>query len=260
MAKQPTDYKQTDSKWSKTPYAVKGESSTIGSAGCGPTSCADLLSAYVDKTITPPAAAKWMLAKGYKALNQGTFYSGIIAYIKSQGLSITQLNGANLYHAEEGTQKTWREKVKKILKAGDVLIVVFGVGDWTTSGHFCVAYDIDDNDNVYINDPASSKAERAKAPLSKVVNQVKYYWEVKVPDKYRAAPKPAAPAKPKTYKFKVTTEFDPKINIWKDKARKIKTGKTLKKGAVIELTTSKPSGSVAYGGGYVNSKYLKLVK
>jgi hypothetical protein len=59
-----------------------------------------------------------------------------------------------------------------------------------------------------------------------------------------------------TYKFKVKTKIDPSINIWKDKAGKKKTGKVIKRGAIVALNIKSPSGFVAYNGGYINSKYL----
>lgn len=37
MNKQPLSSLQTDARWKNKPYWVSGETSTIGSAGCGPT-------------------------------------------------------------------------------------------------------------------------------------------------------------------------------------------------------------------------------
>lgn len=37
MNPQPISYLQTDKQWATLPYAVRGESATIGGSGCGPT-------------------------------------------------------------------------------------------------------------------------------------------------------------------------------------------------------------------------------
>ena len=80
MNKQPVSYLQTDPRWKDKPYRVQGENSTIGSAGCGPTSAAMLIETITGKTYTPEDACKWSVEHGYKALNQGTYY----AYFKPQ--------------------------------------------------------------------------------------------------------------------------------------------------------------------------------
>ena len=53
MNKQPVSYLQKDPRWKDKPYRVPGESSTIGSAGCGP-SCA----AMVIETLTRAGIAR----------------------------------------------------------------------------------------------------------------------------------------------------------------------------------------------------------
>ena len=56
-----------------------------------------------------------------------------------------------------------------------------GKGNWTSSGHYVVAYGYE-NGYVYINDPASTKASRAKNTWDLFKSQVKYYWAVSVPE------------------------------------------------------------------------------
>ena len=81
MSFKPVSYLQTDSRWKNKSYAVSGESSTIGSAGCGPSCAAMVLAEFVDPKITPVETCKWSLDHGYKALKQGTYHS----YFKAQG-------------------------------------------------------------------------------------------------------------------------------------------------------------------------------
>ena len=76
MAKQPVYYMQTDPKWANVDYTAKGETkNTLKISGCGPTSAAMLVATLKDKSVTPVEAAKWSLDHGYKAPNQGTYYS-----------------------------------------------------------------------------------------------------------------------------------------------------------------------------------------
>lgn len=50
MNREPVSYLQTDARWKTKPYRVSGESSTIGSAGCGPTCAAMLIETITGKT------------------------------------------------------------------------------------------------------------------------------------------------------------------------------------------------------------------
>ena len=58
MSIQPVSYFQTDPRWKNIPYAVKGESSTIGGSGCGPSSAAMILATWADKNAYDEAANK----------------------------------------------------------------------------------------------------------------------------------------------------------------------------------------------------------
>ena len=97
MNREPVSYLQTDARWKTKPYRVSGESSTIGSAGCGPTCAAMLIETITGKTFTPVDACAWSVAHGYKALNQGTYY----AYFKPQfaefGIDCDMLNWQKSY-------------------------------------------------------------------------------------------------------------------------------------------------------------------
>ena len=97
MNKKPVSYLQTDSRWKDKPYRVTGEASTIGSSGCGPTSAAMLIETLTGKTFTPADACAWSLAHGYKALNQGTYYSYFVPQFNVFGIKCERLNTVNLY-------------------------------------------------------------------------------------------------------------------------------------------------------------------
>lgn len=70
----PVDYKQTDVRWKNKDYSAKGESTTIGKSGCGPSSMAMVLATLADKTVTPETECAWALKNGFKCPHSGTYY------------------------------------------------------------------------------------------------------------------------------------------------------------------------------------------
>ena len=174
----PVDYKQYDSKWGGLPYAVDGEKSTIKSSGCGPTAMADVLAAIVSPYIDPVTCATWARVHGYKAYNAGTYYSYLVPQGAAYGVTVRQLNSGNVYG--KSTHSVHEEALAE-LKKGNWLIACMGKGNWTSSGHFIVAYGYE-NGMVYINDPASAKANRACNTWELFKSQVKVYWVIEVPE------------------------------------------------------------------------------
>jgi hypothetical protein len=71
----PVSYAQTDPRWAKIAYAAPGENATIGGSGCGPTAMAMVVSTFTTVRLFPDVACGWALRNGFKALNQGTYYS-----------------------------------------------------------------------------------------------------------------------------------------------------------------------------------------
>lgn len=180
MTKQPVSYLQTDPKWKNLDYSAPGEKTTIGAAGCGPTSAAMIASTMKqDNGITPVTAVKWSLAHGGKAKNQGTYYSFFTPYFSQYGITCTQINTFSLRDNKSKAQP-YHDKALQAIKDGNYVIACMGPGLWTTGGHFIVWYDYKDN-QVLINDPASTRADRLKSPLTTLQNEVKYYFVIEVP-------------------------------------------------------------------------------
>ena len=174
----PVDYKQNDSKWGGLSYSVDGERSTVKSAGCGPTSLADVLAAIVSPYIDPVTLASWARYHNYKVKNSGTSYSFFVPCAKAYGVTVRRLNTTNVYGIPwSGTH----DKARAELQKGNWLIACMGKGNWTSSGHYIVVYGYKDG-YVYINDPASTAAKRAKNTWELFKSQVKYYWAVEVPE------------------------------------------------------------------------------
>ena len=174
----PVDYKQGDSKWGSLSYAVDGETSTIKSAGCGPTVMADVLAAIVSPYIDPVTCASFARMKGYKVYKSGTSYNYPVAQAAVYGVNVRRLNASNVYGK---TNDAVHNQAMSELQKGNWIIACMGKGNWTNSGHFIVVYGLKDG-KVYINDPASTKANRACNTWELFKSQVKYYWLVEVPE------------------------------------------------------------------------------
>ena len=170
----PVSYKQTDARWAKKPYRNKGESSTIGGSGCGPTCAAMLIATFVDKNETPVDACNWAQKHGYKATGSGTYYTFFENYFEAHGMECKQIPGDNSYHKKNTPSD---KKAKEALKAGKYVIACMGPGRWTRGGHFILLRKIK-GDTVYIHDPASASAIRNKNTWDSVQFQAKYYWIV----------------------------------------------------------------------------------
>lgn len=177
----PIYYLQTDPRWKNHDYSAKGEKKTIGSAGCGPTAAAMVIATLQDKNVTPVTTALWSMAHAYKALNQGTYYSYFVPQMSAYGIACKRLNTSNLYGKSSSAAHT---EALNALKNGDWVIACMGKGNWTSSGHFILLYGYE-NDYVYINDPASTKATRVKNTWALFARQVKYMWTIPVPDVHK---------------------------------------------------------------------------
>lgn len=175
----PVSYFQTDARWKNISYSARGESTTIGRAGCGPTAMAMVLATWVDKSITPKTEAAWALAHGYKYPHQGTAYPYFAAAAKRFGLTCKQITPAYIYG---NANSPYHAQVKAALDNGDLVIACMGKGLWTSSGHYVLVYGISGN-VVYINDPASSRAVRTQGSYALFKRQVKLYWIIKNPKK-----------------------------------------------------------------------------
>lgn len=179
MNSQPVSYLQTDKQWAAQSYAVKGEVTTVGASGCGPTAMAMVLATWADSRVTPATECAWALAHGYKALKHGTYYAYFVPAARRYGLTCTQLNGASIY-GQPGSG--FHETVLAAVKAGDLVIACMGPGNWTRSGHFVLLWDVDvQRDIAYVNDPASTLARRTRGSWKLFKSQVKFYFRIKRP-------------------------------------------------------------------------------
>ena len=174
----PIVYYQTDSRWKNISYAAKGESSTIGTAGCGPTSMSMVLATWADKNVTPKTECAWALANGYKCLHGGTYYSYFKPAAARYGLNAYQVNYSSIYG---NSSSSYHKQAKQAIENNHLVIACMGKGTWTSSGHFILVYNISGN-TVYINDPYSSAKNRTEGDYSVFKKQVKYYFIIENPE------------------------------------------------------------------------------
>ncbi len=161
MAKKPVHYLQTDNRWKKHDYSAPGEKTNIGEQGCGPTSAAMIIASLKDSKVTPETTADWAKEKGYKAKGQGTYYSYFVPQLNAYGIKCSRINSGNLLNLSKTAAESYHKKALEQLKKGNLLIVCVGKGLWTSSGHYMLVYAYEDG-TVYINDPASTRADKLK--------------------------------------------------------------------------------------------------
>lgn len=184
MNRQPVTYYQTDPRWQNADYSAKGEKTTIGKSGCGPTSMAMVLATWADSRVTPETECAWALAHGYKAPHQGTYYGYFVPAAQRYGLQCWRVNTANIYG---NAASPHHETARKALENGRFVIACMGKGLWTRSGHYVLVWKIEGN-TVYINDPASTRAERTRGDYALFKKQVKYYWVIQGPEAKKEEP------------------------------------------------------------------------
>lgn len=162
---QPTQYLQYDEKWGSNIYSSIGNSSqTIANSGCGPTSAAMVVDYYDEENIiTPDIIAEYAMTNGHRTAYQGTSWSLFSAIADEYNLEFMQTSSA-----EEANQ--WMQTHDDAL-----IICSMKPGLWTGGGHFITIWDIQ-NDEVFINDPASIQEERIHNFYSYLAKQCKQYF------------------------------------------------------------------------------------
>lgn len=178
MNTQPVSYLQTDPRWGNLDYSAKGEKTTIRASGCGPTAMAMVLATWAEPSITPATECAWALAHGFKAPHQGTYYGYFEAAGRRYNLKTYRMNYTNLYGND---RSAYHAQAKDAIDRGNLVIACMGKGNWTSSGHYVLAWKID-GDTIYINDPASTKASRVRGDYALFKRQVKYYWVIEKPE------------------------------------------------------------------------------
>lgn len=135
-------YLQGSEEWGFEPYGT----STIGTAGCGPSAMSMVLSSIEEKNITPPELINDMTemqdGMWYYCPGAGSYHSIFPVIAENYELNCNQIS-ANY------------ESIKSELEQDRNVIVSIGAGPYYHGdGHFIVLRDISDTGNFYINDSA----------------------------------------------------------------------------------------------------------
>ena len=169
-----TTYKQYDSRWGSMNY---NGSSTMATAGCGPTSCATVISGFKPK-VTPIQTMEFMQEHGYAVRNRGTAWAGIPACLKHFGLK-------NVH--EVTTMKALWQTLKKSKNYKG--IIRFEAGSrggvtWTTEGHFVAftAYKVKNGKHyLWMRDPGPRNKEKWYCYEDHMKGLVGSVWVGRVP-------------------------------------------------------------------------------
>lgn len=144
-------YLQWDKRWKNIKYSTHTSSQTIGNSGCGPSSMAQIMATFIDKTITPVEMCKLAVDNGYRTYDSGTSW-GFFKFV------------ADKYPGFSKFAKTSSvETLKSALKDGALAVTSMNSNDnhfWTTGGHFVTAIGYDSEGYIYANDPNKSSAPR----------------------------------------------------------------------------------------------------
>ena len=164
-------YNQLDERWADIMY---GQSSTIGAAGCGPTSMSIVISTFLQEPHDPVELCEWSVANGYRAEGNGSYHALIPAAAEGYGLSVEgDLDGQGIVDA---------------LSSGKLVVVIMSKGHFTTGGHFIVLRGITEDGKILVADPASYSRSEKEWDLSIILNESNKayasggpYWAVGLP-------------------------------------------------------------------------------
>lgn len=154
----PTLY-QTDPDWANVRYAEN----SFSESGCGPTCMAMVYAALTGATDKDPAAMAALATDGGYAGPDGTAWLFMTEGARALGLNATEVP------ADE-------QSIRREIVAGRPIICSMGPGDFTTTGHFIVITDIDQNSNLVVRDPNSPERTAKSWSFDTVLGQCRAMW------------------------------------------------------------------------------------
>jgi len=151
-------YNQLDERWANIMY---GTSSTIGEAGCGPTSMAMVISTFTGEAHDPVELAQWSAANGHRCEGNGSYHSLIPQSAIAYGLTV------------EGAGKDDGQKIVDALTSGKLVVAIMAKGHFTTSGHFIVLRGVTSEGKILVADPASYNRSGQEWDLSIILDEAR---------------------------------------------------------------------------------------
>lgn len=152
-------FMQWDSRWGYVPYG----GSNIGISGCGPTCLSMVIFALTrDEKATPDKIAAYSMENGHYVSGTGTSWTLMTDAATQYGVTAFEL-GLD----EEG--------IKYQVGMGNPVICAMRPGDFTTTGHFIVIYDYDE-EGFLVNDPNSRERSEKRWTFEEIWYQIKNLW------------------------------------------------------------------------------------
>lgn len=150
---------QWDKRWG---YADYGDN-MMAVAGCGPTSLAMAIASLTKNAdATPYAVAQFSYENGY--------------YVSGNGTAWTLISeGSEHYGLTARTLPLHKPSLTQALDNGNILILAMGPGNFTSSGHYIVVYDYDEN-GFYVNDPNSYDRSQKVWPFEEISDEIRNIW------------------------------------------------------------------------------------
>jgi hypothetical protein len=149
-------YNQLDERWANIMY---GQSSTIGEAGCGPTSMSIIISTLTGESHDPIELSEWSVINGHRCEGNGSYHSLIPAAAEAYGLS------------SEGDLTA--QDIVDALSSGKLVVAIMSKGHFTSSGHFIVLRGVTSEGKILVADPASHKRSQQEWDLSLIMNEAR---------------------------------------------------------------------------------------
>ena len=147
-------YNQLDERWADVMY---GTSSTIGQAGCGPTSMAMVISTLTGEEHDPIELSQWSVENGHRCEGNGSYHRLIPAAAAAYGLTCEgNLNG---------------EGIADALSQGKLVVAIMSKGHFTKGGHFIVLRDITQEGKIQVADSASYRRSEQEWDLSIILEE-----------------------------------------------------------------------------------------
>ncbi|MDR1551023.1 MAG: transglycosylase SLT domain-containing protein [Hungatella sp.] len=133
-------YNQGEEPWANMAFG----SSTIKSAGCGPTAMAIVISTLTKETVTPEMTADYAIKQGEYVAGQGTSHSFPANAARHWGLTVKRVG------------KDRMSEVVQSLKQGKLVVVICAPNTISgNSGHYIVLTGVDAQGYITIADPGS---------------------------------------------------------------------------------------------------------
>lgn len=148
-------YNQGDAAWKSLPYG----DSTIGEAGCGPTSMAICISTLTNQKVTPRQTATWAAENGYYVSGAGSSHSIVPALAQKYNLEC------------KGIGKD-KEEIINALRTGKLVVAIMGPGHFTNEGHFMVLTGIKDG-KITVADCGSKQRTGQTWSIDLIINEAR---------------------------------------------------------------------------------------